>query len=99
MRRRYVQIDGELVEVTEDYRNIRPANASHNIIPEITPYKSMVTGEMVQGRRQHREHLKQHNVVEVGDQTHTMKAFGPRPLPGLKERLIEVTNAVLDRRR
>jgi len=99
MRKRWVYIEGEAYEVSEDFSNPRPANAAHNIIPDIQPYKSMVTGEMIQGRRQHREHLRTHNVVEVGDQVHTMKPYGPKPLPGLKQRLIEVTNAVLDKRR
>jgi len=39
-----------------------------NIQPDNVCYKSMVTGEMITGRRQHREHLKLHNCVEVGNE-------------------------------
>jgi hypothetical protein len=35
---------------------------------DIAPYKSMVTGEMIQSRSQHRSHLKQHRMIEVGNE-------------------------------
>ena len=38
-------------------------NASAYIMADYQPYKSMVTGEMIDGRKAHREHLKQHNLV------------------------------------
>lgn len=38
------------------------------VIGDIQPYKSMITGEMIQGRRQHREHLRQHGCIEVGNE-------------------------------
>jgi hypothetical protein len=57
------------------------------------PYKSMVTGEMIEGRKAHRDHLIRHNVVEVGNEVLKPK---PKELPsGLKERLWEVTNSKL----
>ncbi len=36
------------------------------IISDIEPYKSVVTGEVIGGRRQHREHLKKHDLIEIG---------------------------------
>jgi hypothetical protein len=36
---------------------------SHYIMTDYQPYKSMVTGEMIEGRKAHREHLKRHNLV------------------------------------
>lgn len=39
-----------------------------HVIPDIQPYKSMVTGERIRGRAHHREHLKQHGLHEVGNQ-------------------------------
>jgi len=36
---------------------------SHYIMTDYQPYKSMVTGEMIDGRKAHREHLKRHNLV------------------------------------
>jgi hypothetical protein len=45
--------------------------AGYHIISEeknYKPYKSMKTGEIVDGRKQHREHLKRHGLVEVGNE-------------------------------
>ena len=39
-----------------------------NIQANIQPYKSMVTGEMITSRSQHRKHLKEHKCVEVGNE-------------------------------
>jgi hypothetical protein len=57
MRKRYVQIDGELIEVTKDY--------SEPVAPmvwgDLPAYESPVTGQMVEGRVQRREDLKRTN--------------------------------------
>lgn len=76
MRKRYVQIGGELVEVSKDYVQVRHATDSHNIIPDIQPYQSMQTGELIGGRRQHREHLRQHGLVEIGNEVDKMRPWG-----------------------
>lgn len=39
------------------------------VVNDIQPYKSMMTGEMITSRSQHRTHLKDHGVVEVGNET------------------------------
>ena len=39
-----------------------------SIIPDIKPYRSMITGEMITSRSKHREHLKQHGCIEVGNE-------------------------------
>jgi hypothetical protein len=67
MRTTYVQdpVTLELVPKSE-YRGSAPV-ASY-IIPDIAGYKSMQTGEWIPGRRQHREHLKQHRLVEIGNE-------------------------------
>lgn len=76
MRKRYVQVDGQLVEVSKDWR-AEPV-ASY-VIPDIAPYQSMQTGEMIEGRRQHREHLRQHGLVEIGNEVDKLKPWGPKP--------------------
>jgi len=95
MRRRYVQIDGELVEVGKDY--VPEPRNSHYVMPDIKPYKSMVTGEMVESRSRHRDILRQHNLTEVGNETkHLLNRAGPiQSPPGLKQTLIEVAQAKL----
>jgi len=55
MRRRFVQIDGQLVEVANDYVQDPVAPTVWNDLPE---YDSPVTGLVVSGRRARREDLK-----------------------------------------
>lgn len=43
------------------------------VIRDIDPYKSMVTGEMITSRTRHRDHLRRHNCTEVGNDTSHMK--------------------------
>lgn len=38
------------------------------IIKDIDPYKSTITGEAITGRRQHRDHLRAHGCIEVGNE-------------------------------
>lgn len=38
------------------------------VIADIQPYKSMLTGEMITSRSQHRDHLKSHGCSEVGNE-------------------------------
>jgi len=38
-------------------------STSAYILTDYQPYVSMVTGEMIEGRKAHREHLKRHNLV------------------------------------
>jgi hypothetical protein len=35
--------------------------------PDLAPYQSMITGQMIHGRREHREHLREHNCREIGN--------------------------------
>jgi len=55
----------------------------------------MITGEMIEGRRQHRDHLRQHNCVEVGNSFDKQPQRSVAPPDGLKKRLIEVFNSKL----
>ncbi len=56
---------------------------SATVLPDIQPYKSMITGEMINSRSKHRTHLKDHNCIEVGNekQTHNPQTVAP----GLRE--------------
>lgn len=69
MRTTYVQINGELVEKSKAYGE--PSSAM--IVPDIAPYRSMVDGSMIEGRSQHRDHLRAHGCIEVGNETMTSK--------------------------
>ena len=62
MRTRYRQINGKLVEITN-----KAVSHGALIQPDIEPYRSVLTGEMITSRSHHREHLKQHGAEETGD--------------------------------
>ncbi len=66
MKRRYVwdRKSRRWVEFTPNLSVMSP-----QITPDIQPYRSAVTGEMITGRRQHREHLKRHGCEEVGNES------------------------------
>ena len=59
---RYIQdpVTHKLIPADEYYTQ---ETNSHYIMADYQPYQSMVTGEMIEGRKAHREHLKRHNLV------------------------------------
>ena len=66
-KRSFVQIDGVLYE-----KGTEPRTAAPMVMPDIKPYKSMITGEEIKSRSQHREHLQQHGCVEIGNEVEHM---------------------------
>lgn len=65
------------------------------VMGDIQPYRSMVTGEIINSRSQHRDHLKAHRLVEVGNETKHLKPKPKEIPPGLKQRIIEIANCKL----
>jgi hypothetical protein len=55
MRTRYVQIDGELIEIPRDYT---PEPVSHYVMGDIEPYESPASGEVITSRSKRREDFK-----------------------------------------
>lgn len=49
------------------------------VIPDIQPYRSMITGEEITSRSKHREHLKEHGCFEVGNDSSLWKSRKPLP--------------------
>lgn len=83
MRKRYIQINGELIEAGKVLLEPRaPA-----VLGDIQPYRSMIDGSMIASRSEHRAHLKQHGCVEVGNDSSLQKTETPQlqSPPGLKE--------------
>ena len=94
--RRFIQRNGELVEVGLNYL---PEPRSPMIYGDIKPYRSMIDGSTITSRSKHREHLRVHGCIKIGNET---KHLQPKPLtspPGLKETLIRATNEVLSKQR
>lgn len=60
--KRYVQIDGVLYEKGSEPRSDAPM-----VMPDIDEYTSMIDGTRIRSRSQHREHLRAHGCVEVGN--------------------------------
>ena len=89
--------NGELVFSTDEFYTPEP---QHLVMGDIKPYKSMIDGSIIHSRSRHREHLKAHGCVEVGNDSSLRAKPKPIPIaPGLKEDIIRATNEVLDRRR
>lgn len=99
MRHRWVYIDGEAHEVSEDYTP--PLNGNRQqVMPDIQPYRSQIDGSLITSRSRHREHLKAHGCVEVGNDSSLYRQKQPiKSPPGLKEKIIRATNQVLERER
>ena len=80
---------GEMVPKSE--YQAKSSGGTHTIMPDIQPYKSMVTGEMIGGRAQHREHMIRHNLIEIGNETKYLKNEKKQGSPpGLKERIAQI---------
>ena len=75
MRKTYVYVDGKLVEKGSDehYESLGPM-----VMPDIAPYKSMIDGSMITSRSVHRDHLRQHGCIEVGNEKMESKPPPPK---------------------
>lgn len=96
MRKSYIQIDGVLYEKgTEPSNRVAP-----DVMPDIHPYRSMVTGELITSRSRHREHLRDHGMVEIGNDSslHAKYKGMPDAAPQQrKELLIAQVNAMTNK--
>jgi hypothetical protein len=66
------------------------------VVRDIEPYKSMVTGEMITGRRQHRDHLRAYNCEEIGNEKMESRPVAPKG-PSRQESLHRMLADVGDR--
>ena len=77
-----------------------PENTGPMIMHDIRPYTSMIDGSEITSRSRHREHLRDHGCVEVGNDSSLTRP--PKPLespPGLKEKIIRAVNEYEDKHR
>jgi hypothetical protein len=91
-RQRYIQHNGELIPAEEFYSREYSAPM---IIPDIQPYQSQATGEMITSRSQHREHLKRHGLIEIGNEIdhHMKKQQRPDDREARRRTIAEVLNS------
>jgi len=74
--------DDELTWYRED---LAETSNSPQIMLDIQPYTSMVDGSMITSRSKHREHLRQHNCIEIGNEK--MHTTPPPPKDTRREML------------
>ena len=58
-----------------------------HVVEELKPYRSMVDGSIIDSRKRHRNHLKQHGCEEVGNEMPTRKKEVIKPDLELKKEL------------
>lgn len=63
-------------------------NRRLQIIKDIEPYRSAITGEVISGRVQHRAHLRDHDVIEVGNERPAPRQ--PDSMPSAKHDIAQV---------
>jgi hypothetical protein len=73
----------ELVSIDEFYRRYPDYSIGLQIVKDVEPYKSVVSGEVIGGRKQHRDHLKGRGLVEIGNEKVERKPL--EAPPGLGE--------------
>lgn len=80
-RQRYIQdpITHKLIPA-EEWHGGDLVNAPM-VMADIQPYKSMIDGQMITSRSQHRTHLKQHGMIEIGNEVkaHMDSKRAPEP--------------------
>lgn len=74
--------DGELTWYREDFAE---TSNSPQIMLDIQPYTSMVDGSVITSRSKHRDHLRAHNCIEIGNEK--MQNTPPPPSTNRRELL------------
>lgn len=62
------------------------------VAPDIGEYQSIVTGEMIGSRSAHREHLKRHRLIELGNEPVRQREY--RGDHNLKTELVQAVKQV-----
>jgi hypothetical protein len=69
----------ELVYLRDDYQAPKESDLGRPmVIRDIDPYQNMIDGRMISSRSEHRELLKRHNCVEVGNEKMETKIVAPK---------------------
>ena len=78
----FIEVDGKWIPYEEEYT--QEVNAPM-VIGDLAPYQSMATGEWIDGRRAHKAHLKEHKLIEIGNEVNHLIPKERKPDPRLKE--------------
>lgn len=89
---RWSREEGKLLPI-EEWLAKNSGNPTHLVMPDIKPYKSMIDGSIITSRSRHREHLRSHGCIEIGNEVKHLKPYGEyKSPPGLKETIIRAFN-------
>jgi hypothetical protein len=83
MRTRYVWREGDMIEISVEHPGAKP---KVQVMPDIGGYKSMADGSWISSRSQHREHLRRHNCIEIGNEMPQER----KPIPMSRDKRIKV---------
>lgn len=72
----YIWRNGKMVEKGVEAPDVGEIKRI-NIMPDIQPYQSMVDGTRIKSRSDHRDHLRAHGMIEVGNEKHEAKYIPP----------------------
>lgn len=62
-------------------------DAGFLVMPDIQPYTSVIDGSTITSRSRHREHLRAHGCIEVGNERPAPRPVPFEPIIGLREEL------------
>ena len=79
MKRTYLYEAGQWVEA----QRLDKASVAPMVMGDITPYQSMIDGTMIQSRSRHRDHLRDHGCIEVGNESMETRLA---PIPSAERR-------------
>ena len=63
------------------------------VMPDIAPYRSMIDGSLIGSRSTHREHLRAHDCIEVGNEKPKPKNIPWTATQGLKQEIVDRINS------
>lgn len=70
-KKKYIQVDGKLVDADLFER---PQSSTPYVMEDMKPYRSPLDGSYVGSRSTHKAHMRQHGVIEVGNEKLTRPA-------------------------
>lgn len=82
-------VDGVLIWNSDEYGV--DSSPNYYIQDDIQPYRSAIDGTIITSRSQHRNHLREHNCIEIGNETkYISQRKELESPPGLKETISRV---------
>lgn len=84
-------VNGECVFSREPIQE----NSAPAVMGDIQPYQSMADGTWITSRSHHRAHLRQHGLIEIGNEIQAaMKKPEPKHDPTLRRTIVDVYKAM-----